>query len=158
MGEGFRREVDAGVFDGENGFVPRPAEGHPHLRPLRRMEGGVGEEVPHRLPQQPRVPFGAAPLLQFRPDPDFPLGEEFPAAGKALCYNGPEVGFPARPFPRFQFGDGQQLLHQRLHPAHHLQAPPQVLLPVGVDPDPVQHPGELAFDHRQRGLQFVGGG
>ena len=52
MGQGYLRDPGPGVLHRQGGTAVPETAPHPDLRILRRVEGGVGQQVPHRPAQQ----------------------------------------------------------------------------------------------------------
>ena len=52
----------------------------------------------------------------------------------------------------FHPGDGQHLLNQILHAPCHLKGTQQILVPVLIDADALQHPGQLSLQDGDRGF------
>ena len=52
VGQGISADPRSGVLHTQGGAALQPAAPNPDFRPLRRVAGGVGEQVAHGLPQQ----------------------------------------------------------------------------------------------------------
>lgn len=64
MGEGVFVDVNARIFNGENGAIFMKAAPYPNLRALRGVEGSVGKKVFHGPGQQRPITTNTDPRLQ----------------------------------------------------------------------------------------------
>ena len=154
MGQSVLPDMRFCVFHRHSWTPVLPAAPDTDPGPIRRIEGGVGDQVPQHLSQQNCIPDCGDPRRQFLVQMLAPLLQKPGVQLQLLLKQGGKLhrllfhrcGSGLHP------GDGQHLLNQVLHAPRHLKRAKQILVPVLINSYALQHSGQLSLQDGDRGL------
>ena len=155
VGQGVLADVRPGVDDGKHGpFLPHFQKDR-HLRPLRRIEGGVGKQRPERAGEHGRVAAQGEAVRHLRVQFEAAQGKQLRILRKLPLRQLRKADGLRRRGRALQAGNGQQFANQFFHARGGLQGAGKVLVAVAVYAHAVQHAANLPLEDGHGGFQFV---